>query len=61
MFLKLDTVSVIPSAGCGKGPASLLMHFNGWRTLVDRVPHAGNEREVHLSCVPNVKFDTYCA
>jgi hypothetical protein len=33
--------------------------YIGWTR--NNVTHAGNGREVHLSGVPNVKVDGYCA
>jgi hypothetical protein len=34
MYLKPDTVGIIPRGGYRMGTASVLRHFNGWRTLV---------------------------
>ena len=36
MFLKRDTVGIIPRGGTELEIASLLKLFNGWRTLVEQ-------------------------
>ena len=57
MFLKPDTVGIIPRGGAGWEIASLLKLFNGWRTLVNQgtilfMPEMGG--------VQHVKVYGYC-
>jgi hypothetical protein len=63
MFLKADSVCIIPRGDYRMGDRQsvealqLLAYIGGKR---NNVTHAGNWMEVHLSGVPNVKFDGYC-
>ena len=64
MFLKPHNVGIIPRAGyrmVDRQSVDVLQ----WLTYIGRtrndVTHAGNGREVHLSKIPNVKVDGYCA
>ena len=60
MFLKSDTVGIIPRGGYRIGDRQSVEALQGW-TYIGRtrnnVTHAGNGREVHLPGVPNVKVD----
>ena len=60
MFLKTDTVGIIPKAGYRQAVEALQ-----WLAYIGRtknnITHTGNGREVHLPSVPNVRIDVYCA
>ena len=62
MFLKPDTVSIIPRGGYRLGDRQSIEAFQ-WLAYIgqtrDDVIHAGIGREMHLPRVPNVKFDGY--
>jgi hypothetical protein len=64
MFLKPDTVGIIPRGGYRMGNSQSLEPIQ-WLAYIGRtwddVIHAGNGREVHLPGVPNVKVDGYSA
>lgn len=59
VFLKSDSVGIIPRGGTELGIASLLRLFMAGLLWSDRnkVAHAGNGREVRLARVPNVNVD----
>jgi len=62
MFLKPDTVGIIPRGGyrmddCQSVEAIQWLAYIGQTR--DDVIHAGNGREVHLPGLPNVKVDGY--
>jgi hypothetical protein len=62
MFLKSDTVGIILRAGYRMGDRQSIEALQ-WLAYIGRhknVIHAGNEREVHLAGVPNVKVDGFC-
>ena len=64
MFLKPDTVSIIPIAGYRMGNSQ---SFEALQCLAyigrksNNITHAGYGREVHLPGVTNVKVVGYCA
>ena len=62
MFLKPDTVGIIPRGGYRLSDRQSIEAFQ-WLAYIgqtrDDVIHAGNGREVHLPRVPNVKVDGY--
>ena len=64
MYLKSDTVGIIPRAGYRMGDRQSF-EARQWLTYICRtrnnISHAGNGREVHLPGVHNVKVDSYCA
>jgi len=64
MFLKPDTVGLIPRAGYRMGDRHSVEALQ-WLAYIGRtrnnITHSGNGREVHLAGVPNVKVDAYCA
>jgi G:T-mismatch repair DNA endonuclease (very short patch repair protein) len=62
MFLKSDTVGIIPRAGYRMGDRQTIEAFQ-WLAYIERtknIIYACNGREVHLAGVPNVKVDGYC-
>ena len=63
MFLKPDSVGIIPRGGYRMGIVSRLRHFN-WLAYINgtrnNITNAGNKREVRLARVPNVKVNGYC-
>jgi hypothetical protein len=62
MFLKPDTVGLIPRAGYRMGDKQSIEGLK-WLAYIGRdknIIHAGNGREVDLAGVPNVKVDGYC-
>ena len=60
MFLKPDTVGIIPRRGYRMGDRQSVEALQ-WLAYIGRtrnnVSHACNGREVHLARVPNVEFD----
>jgi len=63
MFLKSDTVGIIPRGGYRIGDRKTVEALQGWTGIGrtrNNVIHAGNGREVHLPGVRNVKVDGYC-
>jgi hypothetical protein len=63
IFLKADTVGIIPRAGYRLGDKQSIEGLK-WLAFIGRdneIVHAGNGREVHLAGVPNLKVDGYCA
>jgi len=64
MFLKPDTVGIIPRAGYRMGDRQSVEALQ-WLAYIgptrNNITHAGNGREIHLPRVPNVKVDGYCA
>jgi len=61
MFLKSDTVGIIPTAGYRMGDRQTVEGLQ-WLANMGRTRnfiHAGNGRKVHLAGVPNVKVDGY--
>ena len=62
MFLKSDSVGIIPRGGYRMGDRKSVEALQ-WLAYIGRtrnnVTHAGNGKEVHLARVPNVKFDVY--
>jgi hypothetical protein len=64
MFLKPDTVSIMPRAGHQMGDRQsleALLCLAYIRRTRSNVTHAGNWREVHLSRVTGLKVDGYCS
>ena len=62
MFMKSDTVYIIPRAGYRMGDRQSIEGLQ-WLAYIGRtrnIIHAGNGREVHLTGVPNAKVDVYC-
>jgi G:T-mismatch repair DNA endonuclease (very short patch repair protein) len=62
MFLKPDTLGIIPRAGYRLGDKQSIEGLK-WLAYIGRdknIIHAANGREVHLGGVPNVKVDGYC-
>jgi hypothetical protein len=62
MFLKPDTVGIIPRAGYRMGDKQSIEGLK-WLAYIGRdknIIHAGSGREVYLAGVPNVKVDGYC-
>ena len=63
MFLKPDTVCIIPRGGYRLGDRQSIEALQ-WLEYIGRtrnnVTHAGNGREVHLAGLPNLKVDGYC-
>jgi len=63
MFLKPDSVSIIPRGGYRMGDRQFVEALQ-WLAYICRtrnnITHAGNGREVRLAGVPNVKVDGYC-
>ena len=63
MFLKPDTVVIIPRGGYRMGYRQSVEALQ-WLAYIGQsrsnIVHAGNGREVHLDRVPNVKVDGYC-
>ena len=62
MFLKLDSVGIIPRAGYNMGDRQSIegLQWLAYMGPTRKIIHAGNGREVHLARVPNVKVDGYC-
>ena len=64
MFLKPDTVGIIPRAGYRMGDRQSVEALQ-WLAFISRkrnnITHARNGSEVHLPGVPNVKVDGFCA
>ena len=64
MFLKPDTVGIIPRAGYRMGDRQPVEALQ-WLAYIGRtrnnITHAGNGREVHLPGISSVKVDGYCA
>jgi hypothetical protein len=58
MFLKPNTVGIIPRTGYGIGDRQSVLALK-WLSHIGRttfnITHPGNGREVHLPGVPNVK------
>jgi hypothetical protein len=62
MFLKSDTVGIIPRAGYRMGDRQSVEAIQ-WLAIMGRsrnITNAGNGREVHLDGRPNLKVDGYC-
>jgi hypothetical protein len=62
MFLKPETVGIIPRAGYRMGDRQSIEGLQ-WLAYIGRnrkIIHAGNGREMHLPGVLNVKVDGYC-
>jgi hypothetical protein len=61
MFLKPDTVGIIPRVGYGMGKRQTLK----WMAYIGRsrnnVTHTRNGRQVHLTGVSNMKVGVYCS
>ena len=64
MFLKPDTVGIIPRGGYRLGRRQSVLALQ-WLAYIGRtknnVTHTGNGREVYLAGVPNMNFDGYCS
>ena len=62
MFLKPDTVGIIPRVGYRMGDRQSVEAFQ-WLAYIGRtrgdVFHTGNGRQVHLPRLPNAKVDGY--
>ena len=62
MFLKLDSVGIIPRAGYRMGDRQSVEALK-WLAYIGRtgnnVTHARNRKEVHWPVVPNVNVDGY--
>jgi len=62
MFLKLDSLGIIPRVGYSMGYRQSVEVLQ-WLAYIGRtsnISHAGNGRDVHLAGVPNLKFEGYC-
>ena len=63
MFLKSDTVGIIPRAGYCMGDFQSLegLQWLAYMGQTRKIIHSGNGRKVHLAGEPNVKVDGSCA
>jgi len=62
MFLKADTLIIIPRAGYrmeDRHYVEALQWLSYIGQTTNNITHAGNGKEVHLQVVPNVKVDGY--